>query len=456
MFRIPGIEVSAGIEVYATKCEGIGGAIKKTPEDFIVEEILVDGSKASIKPEESGVSGLAEHGRYLICVLIKRGWDTILAIEEIARRVGVRSDRIGFAGIKDTDALTAQYISVGGVPVDRISQIDIKGLLVKPLAYSNEEISPKKLFGNRFTVVVRGIRLKEETTRKRIERISGELEDFGGIPNFFGHQRFGTIRPITHLVGKYIIKGDFEKAALTFLTYVSPFESPMVKDARREIYETMNFKMALKKFPKTLVYERLALEHLARSPGDYIGAFNRLPANLRKIFIQSYQSYLFNKFLSERIKRCIPLKEAQVGDYAIKLNGTGLPTGKFIRAKDSNVSSINEEIKAGRMAVALPLIGPKQQPSEGLQGEIEKEILEEEGVTGEDFKRASMIKVNLYGGLRVALERVIDLMAEVVSGGEDDTSVIFKFILHKGTYATIVLREFMKPRTDRELIEGGF
>ncbi|MEM2321108.1 MAG: tRNA pseudouridine(13) synthase TruD [Candidatus Bathyarchaeia archaeon] len=457
MPRVPSIETKAGIEVYVTKCRGIGGSIKRAPEDFIVEEVLIDGSRASVKPEENLAGNFAEHGRYLICVLIKRGWDTILAIEEVARRIGISPDRIGLAGIKDTGALTAQYISIGGVPVNKITQVNIEGLLIKPLGYSDEDISPRKLFGNRFTIVVRGIKYKEGAIRRRIKEISSELEDFGGISNFFGHQRFGTIRPITHMVGKYIIKGEFERAALTFLTYVSPFESPRAREARKELSETMDFRTALKRFPETLVYERMALEHLVKSPRDYIGAFNKLPINLRRLFIQSYQSYLFNRFLSERIKCGIPLREAQIGDYVVRLSDVGLPTRRFIKVKDSNSSSINEEIRVGRMVVALPLIGPKQPPSDGLQGEIEREILEEEGVSGEDFKRASIIRVSLFGGLRVALERVMGLRAEVISGGgAAENSVRFEFALHKGAYATIVLREFIKPRDDKELIECGF
>jgi len=201
----------------------------------------------------------------------------------------------------------------------------------------------------------------------------------------------------------------------------------------------------------------MALEHLVKSPRDYIGAFNKLPINLRRLFIQSYQSYLFNRFLSERIKCGIPLREAQIGDYVVRLSDVGLPTRRFIKVKDSNSSSINEEIRVGRMVVALPLIGPKQPPSDGLQGEIEREILEEEGVSGEDFKRASIIRVSLFGGLRVALERVMGLRAEVISGGgAAENSVRFEFALHKGAYATIVLREFIKPRDDKELIECGF
>ncbi|MEM1506958.1 MAG: tRNA pseudouridine(13) synthase TruD [Candidatus Bathyarchaeia archaeon] len=457
MLKVPDIEKGIGIEVYASKTQGIGGVIKSSPEDFIVEEILIDGSKASVSPE-ANLGSFADHGRHLICVLIKRGWDTLLAVEEISKLIGVDSSRVGFAGIKDANALTAQYISIGGMPHSKLASIKIKDVIVKPLGYSDEEISPRKLFGNMFTVRVKSIKLREKTIQSRIKKICGELDDFGGIPNFFGHQRFGTIRPITHLVGKSVLKGDFEGAVMIFLSYVSPFEGAKAREARRDLRESMDFKAALKRFPKTLVYERIILKHLLNVPRDYLGALYKLPLNFRKLFIQSYQSYLFNRFLSERIKRGMPLREALVGDYAVKLNSLGLPEKIFVEVKDSNVAYVNEEIKMGRMALALPLLGSKQPMSKGLQGEIEAEILEEEGLSRDDFQRAKALKVNIFGGLRVALEKVIDLGTRIVSEkkGSSVNSLEFKFILHKGAYATILLREFMKPKTDEQLVKSGF
>jgi len=458
MFKVPNIEACIGIEVYASKSHGIGGAIKCSPEDFIVEEILTNGSKASIKLENNRLNSLTKHGRYLICVLVKRGWDTLLAIEELARSIGVSADRISFAGIKDTDALTAQYISVGGIPLSKIKEISIKNLFIKPLGFSSEEITPEKLFGNKFTIRVRSIKLKEATLRRRIKKISGELADFGGIPNFFGHQRFGTIRPITHIVGKHIIKGDFRKAVLTFLFYESPFESERAREARKELSETMNFKAALRSLPRSLVYERLILTHLSRSPNDFIGALHKIPINLRRLFVQAYQSYLFNRFLSERIKRKLSLTEVLAGDYLVKLDSLGLPTRKFVRAEASNLHHFNEEIRKGKVALAMPLIGLKQSPSEGLQGEIEREILEKEGISREDFRNPWKIKVNVLGGLRPVLAKIIDLKMSVTEDENDPSrkSVKFVFTLHKGTYATILLREFMKPSTDEQLIKSGF
>ncbi len=458
MFKVPNIEARIGIEVYASKTRGIGGIIKRFPEDFIVEEILVDGSRASVKLEENQPAMLFKHGRYLVCVLIKRNWDTLIAIEEIAKSMGISADRIGFAGIKDTVALTAQYISVGGVPLSKVKGVNIKGLSLKPLGFSNEEITSEKLFGNKFTITIRSIRLKEATLWRRIKKISSELAVFGGIPNFFGHQRFGTIRPITHIIGKHMIKGDFRKAVLTFLFYESPFESAKAREARKELRETMDFKNALKRFPKNLLYERLILTHLSKSPNDFLGALYKIPMNLRRLFVQAYQSFLFNKFLSERIKRGLPLNKAVAGDYLVKLNRFGLPMRRFARAEASNISRLNEEILREKVALALPLIGLKQPPSEGLQGEIEREILEKEGISREDFQNPRVLKVNVLGDLRPALAKIFDLKVSIAEDETDSSkrSAKFSFTLHKGTYATILLREFMKPSTDDQLVKGGF
>ena len=80
------LEKSIGIEVYVTSSLGIDGRIKQCAEDFVVEEVLVNGfkaevnlSKKSVRGEASGIS-LADNHYYLLCVLVKRNWDTFSAL----------------------------------------------------------------------------------------------------------------------------------------------------------------------------------------------------------------------------------------------------------------------------------------------------------------------------------------------------------------------------------------
>ena len=442
------------MEVYATQSPGIGGRIRQFPEDFVVQEILVDGSKAEVSPVET--HELAGEGRYLICVLVKRNWDTLLAVKNVARRLGISRKRIRIAGMKDAKALTSQHISISGVPPERVLQVKIKDITLHPLYFSRRRIFSQLLLGNQFQVVVRAISRTSSVIEQRVKDVQGELSSLGGFPNFYGHQRFGTIRPITHLVGCFLTQSDLEKAALTFLAQPSVHEHPESREAREQLQDTQNFEEALRCFPRYLRYERLMLGHLAKQPKDFVGAFRKLPLKLRKLFVQAYQSFLFNKFLSERIRRGIPLDEAQIGDYVVNVDDHGLPTKGFMQVTAPSLQTVEEALKEGRMRIAIPLIGFKQPPSQGVQGEIEREILEIEKVNPQNFYVSFMPEVSAPGKLRTILVPTINLSAEKVSRDSTNPSkrkVRLDFTLHRGSYATVLLREFMKPL---DLIKAGF
>ena len=87
---VPKIDKLLGIEVYVTQSEGVGGVIRKSLDDFVVEEVLVDGSKASINGSVPGrVLGCTlQKQRFLLCVLVKRNWDTFIAVKNIAKSLG--------------------------------------------------------------------------------------------------------------------------------------------------------------------------------------------------------------------------------------------------------------------------------------------------------------------------------------------------------------------------------
>ena len=452
--KIPRLESELGIEVYASQSLGIGGRIRHYPEDFVVEEVLVDGSKAAVgKAEIRPPTGI---GRYLVCSLIKRDWDTLLAIRKVAKRLGISGDRIRIAGIKDARALTAQHITISRITPAEISQVKIQDITLRPLYYSNRKLSSKLLLGNQFHILIRGIPHAASIIEHRIEKVQNELSHIGGLPNFFGHQRFGTIRPNTHLVGRFLVQEDFEKAALTFLAEPSLHEHPEAREARQRLHETGDFEEALRTFPRRLKYERMMISHLARQPRDFLGAFRRLPLKLRRLFVQAYQSFLFNRSLSKRIRREIPLNTAQAGDYAVKLDSDGLPTTSSTQATDQTLQAVQNSIDENKMRIAIPLIGFKQGPSGGVQGEIEREILETENLTPNDFTVSSMPEVRAPGKQRTVLTPIVNLFVEELS--EDPANLSCQglklgFMLHRGSYATVLLREYMKPQ---DLIAAGF
>ncbi len=452
--RIPYIERLLGIETFVTETRGVGGAIREIAEDFIVEEILVDGSKADLEPTPS--VQLTGEGRYLICLLVKRNWDTLLAVRKIARRLGISERRVRIAGIKDKKALTAQHISIENLTPARLNRLNLRGISLHPLRYSPNMIFSHMLFGNAFQLTIRAINHSAAAIEERISGITGRLVTLGGVPNFFGHQRFGTVRPITHLVGKAFAQDDLEKAAFLYLAEPSPHEHPESREARQRLLEERDFKEALEYFPRRLLYERLMLTHLAKNPEDHAGAFRRLPQRLRILLLQAYQSYLFNRFLSQRWLHKIPINEPQVGDYVVKKDSCGLPTKSYVVATSKNLETLNEAVRNREMQVAIPLVGFKQAPSEGAQGEIERRILESEGITQDDFYVRSMPETSAAGELRVAIAPVMNLHMEkptrdTLNPGKKKFCV--SFTLHRGCYATIILRELMKPHS---LIKAGF
>ena len=455
---IPKIEKLLGIDAYASKNEGVGGVIRESVDDFVVEEVLVDGSKASVNGEVPSrvLDSSLQKQRFLLCVLVKRNWDTFIAVKNIAKFLGIDQARVQFAGIKDAKAVTAQHITLENVLTEDVGKIDIKEISVRPVGYVREMLSLFYLLGNNFTITIKSINCSEARIKESIMQSISELEGFGGIPNFFGHQRFGTTRPITHLVGKAIIQGDFEKAAMLFLAKPSVHEHPVSRKARQELESTKNFRQAQENFPKQLRFERMMLNYLADNSGDFVGAFQCLPIKLQALFVQAHQSFLFNRFLSERVKHDLPLNEVLEGDYVVGVERSGLPLTSVSKvATSENLSEVNAQVKSGRLRLALPIFGVKQKLSQGIMGKIENEVLEQEGIETTNLHFNVLSRVGGKGGLRTAVTPIRDFKLQNISANIAGNAVqaTVSFMLLRGSYATVVLREIMKPS---DLINAGF
>jgi tRNA pseudouridine13 synthase len=389
----------------------------------------------------------------ICCVFVKRNWDTFIALRNIAKQLDLRQGQISIAGIKDAKAVTAQHITIEDCLMEDTAKVNVKDIELRPVGYIHKKLSSYYLLGNHFTIRIKAITHSESTVAKRIAEVADAFGAVGGIPNFFGHQRFGTTRPITHLVGKAILEGDFEEAAMLFLAKPSVHEHPASRKARTELQSTRDFKKALQNFPYQLRFERLMLRHLVEKPDDFAGAFMRLPVKLQALFVQAYQSYLFNRFLSERIKSGFSLDRAEAGDYVVNVERSGLPMVNAAKvASEEAVAETNELVKARRMRVALPLIGIKQKPSQGVMGQIERRILEEEGIRTENLRVNEISKVSGRGGLRAVLTPVQDFKLHGVSS-QCESQADLSFMLLRGSYATVLLREIIKPENP---VNAGF
>ena len=209
------MEEKVGIECYITSTPGMGGEIKADASDFYVEEVAE--------------LNLSDDGDFLIIKVEKRNWDTLNFVRVLSNALGISQKRISFAGTKDKRALTVQYFSIYGVKREEVEKINLKDAKIEVVGYARRAIQLGDLFGNIFRIKVHNCRngeLFEETRDELIEK---------GTPNFFGLQRFGSIRFITHEVGKLILQNNYKEA---FWVYVAkPFEGE--NEEVRKIRETL-------------------------------------------------------------------------------------------------------------------------------------------------------------------------------------------------------------------------
>lgn len=118
------------------------------------------------------------------------------------------------------------------------------------------------------------------------------------------------------------------------------------------------------------------------------------------------------------------------------------------RVTENKIEGINRLIKRGRAFVTAPVFGYETEFAEGVEGEIERKVLDDEDVELNGFYIEKIPGISSKGIRRPVLVPVqVKLSPEEVS--DDDINpgrnkVKLKFFLPKGSYATVVLREYMK------------
>lgn len=284
--------------------------LKQIPEDFIVNEVL------DLKMET---------GPYYYYRLTKRNWNTLDVIREIKRRLRV-SD-VGYAGIKDRNAVTSQYISV-----PRKISVYLKDVACVFVGTGKDRIHLGQHQGNEFVITIRDLEKKLTPVRT--------------IINFFGEQRFSKKNTP---VGKLLVTGKFREAC-----------------------------------------HELGLDVIRN---DYIGALRSIGKETLRLYVNAYQSALWNTLAKKSTKKVVPIL-----GYLTK-------------------------------------------------GHAYDRIMKKEGIRKEDFQLRSLPEIAAEGGER---PRVVSIKRFKTRAFEDDElnhrkkKQTISFFLPRGAYATVAIKKLLK------------
>ncbi|MBQ9689915.1 MAG: tRNA pseudouridine(13) synthase TruD [Candidatus Methanomethylophilaceae archaeon] len=421
-------ETGIGMHNYLCDTDGTGGHLKTLPEDFIVREI-------SDPPRQK------DNGDYSIATVTARNWETNRMVRLMSRSMGVSRDRIGFAGTKDKRAITTQLMSVYGTE-ELWQKVDLKDLKIENIYRGARGIEIGDLIGNDFEISVKNCTMDPSQIRETVDSDISIIKQTGGFPNYFGVQRFGAVRPVTHRVGERLVRGDIKGAVMTYISFTTDEEEEILRLIRERFQkaDVSEWAEIRQTMPPAMAFERMMLSKLIENPDDWVGAIEILPANLQMMFVHAYQSLLFNEMLSRRMDAGLPLNMPVEGDIIIPLDANKIPQHENpILTTSKNIDLVTRQVRAGRAFVTITLFGSDGELAEGEMGEIERKVIEENKLSHEDFVIPELSRCTSKGSRREILCPLKDIGYEM-----NDEGYKLKFSLPKGNYATCLLREFMK------------
>jgi len=382
--------------------------LKQTPYDFIVEEI-------------PNIDIFKEKKEHAIFILEKQEMDTFEALRLISNNLLISLFEIGYAGLKDKHGLTKQYISI---PTKyNITSKKIEKIKLEFVGYCNKKIKIGDLNGNKFTITVRNIQKGDTPGIYSRAKTISEI----GVPNYFDSQRFGSVIH-KEFIARYLIQKNYEHAVKIFLTKYLKTERKKIKDEKRKILAIWdNFE---KIDIKNNVFKSVINEY--KKNKNWLDAYRKIPANLRELFLNAYQSYLWNECLKEIFKRIVGKERLYHIDYNI---------GYLIFYK----KLIDTEIK--KIPFTFQTISSSMKFSSAFEKEIINYVLSIENINLEELdieketsnffktrKREVILKPQEFTISNLELDEINE------KGKKNRYKIILSFILPKGSYATIVTK----------------
>jgi tRNA pseudouridine13 synthase len=403
---------------------GIPAVIKQRPEDFYVQEIPLY--------EPGG------EGEHVYTEIQKVGLTTFEAIHRISRGLNVSPKGIGYAGMKDAQAVTRQTLSIHGTTPDAVMGLKLDGITFLWAVPHLNKLRLGHLRGNRFAIRLRN------TNPTDVVKLAPALKSLEerGLPNYFGEQRFGR-RGDNHLLGAAIIRSDPQGLLNQLLGKPMPSVDDAQTTGARKAFERNDLKLAMKLWPRKSGMERRVLARLIKS-GKPQAAVKAIDERLRRLWVSAVQSWMFNQVLAQRVER---------GDY------DKLLPGDLAYKHENGACFLVEDAPAEQPRAAAfeisptgPLVGYRMTLPTGEPLKIEEAVLAEAHLKPEDFRKEGGEKVKgARRPVRVKPEQI------EIAGGVDEHGphITVAFTLPAGSFATVLLRELTKDRVEEMAPTGA-
>ena len=315
---------------------------------------------------------LEKSGSYTYFLLRKKNRNTLDVIKQLAHLLHISEKQIGFAGGKDNHAITQQVCSIQRVGKEKLERLSIPDVEISIIGYGNTPISLGDLDGNQFEIVVRNL------TKEKIDVVHY-------FPNYFDEQRFSTNNV---KIGKALLRKNFKEAAI-------------------------------------LLDNPLCQTHLKDYPNDAVGALKKLPIRLLRLYVNSYQSYIWNETLALYLRK----------------------SGKIVQELSYSCGTLvfTKEIYPN---LEIPIIGFNSPTAPNAEiNNIITSLTKQENITSSDFIIKPIPELTLEGEMRKGFAEIQDVKINPFEHDELNAGkkkVLISFTLGKGSYATMVIRTIFK------------
>jgi len=339
----------------------------------VKNDFIFTASARDFTVEEIPLYEFTGEGEHLVLFVRKKDLTTWEMLDILSNHVGIRRRDMGYAGLKDKHAMTMQYISIMAIHEEKLKAFKHEKIKILSMVRHNNKIRVGHLKGNRFNM-----RLKKVlgVQKDKLDSVLKWIKN-NGVPNYFGHQRFGMYGNNWE-EGKKLVEGSLkmrDRKTKEFL--IGSYQSYLFN---AWLSKRMELNLLLEKFSET---ETEAVMHLAK--GSLSGTKSQ--ENFFKIV---------------------------EGDTIMHY-----PYGRLFNAEDLSVEA--KRFATKDIAPAGLLCGKKAKLSEATAGEIEKPFVEE---------------INLNGTRRYAWIQVSEISKIYV---EEKAHYELSFVLPKGCYATNIL-----------------